>query len=150
MQVETPPGQRHWRASQPWVQTRRFSENGLVIHGSIEWPPACGPSSPMSCYQKSVGRDFARALFASAWWEGMPSHQVARMQLFTRELCMPFGLFHRALEDALGRSVWIHELGLNLDGVIHEFLGESDAPTWEEIVNLIPREKRSGPGIVEC
>ena len=104
----------------------------------------------MSCDQKSVGREAARTLFATAWWEGVTARQVARVQRFTRELCMPFGLFHRVLEDALGRSVWIHELGLNLDGVIHEFLGKCDVPTQHEIMESIPLEKRRGAGIVEC
>ncbi len=56
---------------------------------------------------------------------------------------MPFRLFHRALEETLQRPVMIHELGLNLDGIIHEFLGESDPPTLAEILDLLPADKIS-------
>src|SRR3954468_4719310 len=96
----------------------------------------------MSSYQKSISRNRAIALYASEWWLGRGAREIARFQLFTRELCLPFEIFHRALEEALGRPVWIHELGLNLDGVIHEFLGECDAPTLEEILALLPADKR--------
>lgn len=95
----------------------------------------------MSCYQKSIPRERAIALFASGWWEGRTAREIARLQLFTRELCLPFDRFHRALEETLGRPVMIHELGLNLDGIIHEFLGESDPPSLAEILDLLPPGK---------
>ncbi len=34
------------------------------------------------------------------------------------------------------------ELGLNWEGIAMELHGEKDAPTMEEIINLIPAEKR--------
>ena len=96
----------------------------------------------MSSYQQSIGRRRAIALYESGWWVGRSAREVAKFQLFTRELCLPFELFREALETALGRSVWVHELGFDTDGIIHEFLGERDAPTLEEILGLIPTEKR--------
>jgi hypothetical protein len=93
-------------------------------------------------YSKSIGREAAIALSDSKWWEGLPKREIARRQLFTRELTCPFNIFHEAIEDALCRPVFTHEFGLNYDGICQEFLGEADAPTFEEIVNLIPAEKR--------
>lgn len=55
---------------------------------------------------------------------------------------MPFQVFHEAIEKALGRPVFTHEFGLNREGLQKEFLGEIDPPTFEECINLIPKEKR--------
>jgi hypothetical protein len=55
---------------------------------------------------------------------------------------VPFEVFHEAIEKALGRPVWTHEFGLNMEGLKKEFLGETPPPTMEEIMNLIPEEKR--------
>lgn len=92
--------------------------------------------------RQSIGKEKAIALYNSGWWEDKTAREIVKFQLFTDELAIPFDLFHKALEEALGRPVWTHELGLNFDGIALEFLGEKDAPTMEEIINLIPEEKR--------
>lgn len=92
--------------------------------------------------RQSIGRDKAIALANSGWWEEKSPREIAKFQLFTDELSMPFGVFHEALETALGRPVWTHELALNFDGIAMELLGEKDAPTMEEIIDLIPEKKR--------
>jgi hypothetical protein len=92
--------------------------------------------------RQSIGRDKAIALANSGWWEGKTPREIAKFQLFTDELSMPFEVFHEALEKTLGRPVWTHELALNFDGIAMELLGEKDAPTMEEIIGLIPEEKR--------
>ena len=91
---------------------------------------------------QSIGKAAAIAMTETEWWKGLPAWQIAKFQLFTTELCMPFSEFHRAVESALGRSVWTHEFGMNYDGLVQEFLGERDAPTMQEIFDLIPAEKR--------
>jgi hypothetical protein len=96
----------------------------------------------MHSYQKSIGRPRARALFDSQWWLRQSAQQIAKFQLFTVELCLPFEIFHRALETTLGRPVWIHEFGLNTEALAEELLGERDAPSLEEILELIPAAKR--------
>jgi len=63
-------------------------------------------------------------------------------QLFEDRLCMPFAVFHEAMEKALERPVFTHEFALNYDGLCRELLGEQPAPTFEEIMDLIPAEKR--------
>ena len=92
--------------------------------------------------RQSIGKEKAIALADSGWWKGRPAKEVAKFQLFTDELAMDFGDFHAALEEALGRPVWTHELALNFDGIAAELLGEKGAPTMEEIIGLIPEEKR--------
>jgi len=75
-------------------------------------------------------------------WKKWNNEQIVRFQLFQRKLCMDFSRFHQALEKVLNRSVYIHELGLNYDGIIKEYLGINPEPTLDEIINLIPKEKR--------
>lgn len=91
---------------------------------------------------QSIGKDKAIALFDSGWWKGASPKDIAKFQLFTAELSMPFDVFHSALESALGRPVWTHELALNRDGLALELLGEADPPTMDQILKLIPEEKR--------
>jgi hypothetical protein len=92
--------------------------------------------------RQSIGRDKAIALAKSNWWVGKEPRDIAKFQFFTDELAMPFDVFHEALEKALGRPVFTHEMALNYDGIAMELLGEKDAPTMEEIINLIPEDKR--------
>lgn len=96
----------------------------------------------MKTWQKSIGAPAAIAMAESKWWLGKNAKEIARIGLITCELCLPFGVLHKAVEDALGRPVWTHEFGLNFDGIWQELNGERDAPTMEEIINLIPEEKR--------
>jgi hypothetical protein len=88
-------------------------------------------------------REEAIALHDSGFWKDMTYEERARFQLFERKLCMPFGVFHEAIEKALGRPVYIHEFGSsNVNNLKKELLGEAPAPTLEDIINMIPEEKR--------
>lgn len=95
-----------------------------------------------STYQKSIGREAAIALAETKWWVGRPAKEVAKIGLLTQELCLPFDVLHGAVEEALGRPVFTHEFGLDFDGIVQELLGEKDAPTMQEIIDLIPEDKR--------
>lgn len=96
----------------------------------------------MQSLRKSIGRHRASVLFSSNWWLDRSPREIAKFQLLTFELCLPFDLFQRAVEEALGRPVWRHEFGFNVDGLIQELLGECDRPTLREIFNLLPADKR--------
>lgn len=87
-------------------------------------------------------RDQAIALFESKFWETMGFRERAMFQLFEDKLCMPFEVFHEAIEKALDRPVFTHEFGLNPDGLKAELMGEAPAPTFEQILALIPADKR--------
>lgn len=88
-----------------------------------------------------VTKEIAIRMANSGWWKDLPSRTVAAFQLHEPLLCMPFGDFQQAVEEALGRPVFTHELGLSLDGIKKELMGEKVAPTFAEILGLIPREK---------
>ena len=86
-------------------------------------------------------KEEAKKLSDSKFWEFMTFEDRATFQLFENRLCMPFEVFHEAIEKLLGRPVWTHEFA-DADRLQKEFLGERPRPTIEEIMNLIPAEKR--------
>ena len=88
-----------------------------------------------------INREMAIALLETEFWKTMSARDVALFQLSVHYLCMPFEIFHEALEEVLGRSVWTHEFALNWEGLIKELLGEVKQPSFEDITNLIPKEK---------
>lgn len=55
---------------------------------------------------------------------------------------MPFGVFHESLEKALGRGVFTHEMALNRQGLLNELRGLVPSPSFDEIMDLIPADKR--------
>ena len=80
-------------------------------------------------------------LYDSEWWKNCTDKEIVEFQLFTARLCLPFSEFHRATEAVLGRPVWTHEFG-SAGRLKEEFLGEKTAPTFEQIMDIIPEEKR--------
>ena len=87
-------------------------------------------------------KEEAIALYKTEFWSSMTAEEIATFQLFEEKLCLPLDVFHEALEKTLGRPVWTHEFACDLNGLKMELLGERNAPTPEEIINLIPEEKR--------
>jgi hypothetical protein len=87
-------------------------------------------------------KEQAIKLAESKFWEPLSFRERATFQLFEDKLCMPFAVFHEAMEKTLGRPIYTHEFGLSLDGLKSELIGEKPAPTFEDIINLIPADKR--------
>lgn len=86
-------------------------------------------------------KEQAIALFESGFWEGMTERERAEFQLYQPCLCMPFDVFHSAMEKALGRPVWTHEFAFP-DHLKKEMRGERPAPSFDEIVALVPEQLR--------
>lgn len=80
-------------------------------------------------------------LSESNFWGGLTYRERAEFQLFQKLLCMPFDIFHEAMEKALKRPVYTHEFGFNWEGLKEELLGKRKSSTLEEVLNLIPEEK---------
>ena len=95
-------------------------------------------NSPFRKWTKEEAIEFAR----SEKWKDMTYEERAVLQLFQKRLCIPFDVFHEAITKALGRPVYTHEFGLNWEGLMAELLGTKEAPTLEEIIEMIPEEKR--------
>lgn len=51
----------------------------------------------------------ALRLYNSGWWEDKTAQEIVAFQLYESRLCLPFDVFHKSIEEALGRSVWTHE-----------------------------------------
>jgi len=51
----------------------------------------------------------ARAIANSKWYQRYSDVEITAFQLYELTLCCPFGVYHRALETSLGRSVFTHE-----------------------------------------
>jgi hypothetical protein len=83
----------------------------------------------------------ATAFFDSGAWKKMTVRERAVFQVEQDRLCMPFGEFHAAIEEALGRPVYTHEFGLNRDGLRAELEGKAKAPAFAETLGMLPADK---------
>lgn len=89
----------------------------------------------------NLTQEQAIALHDSGFWKELSMRDRAMFQMFAPRLCMPFSVFHEAIEKTLDRPVFTHEFGLNYDGIKKELLGEAPSPTFDEIIGLIPADK---------
>jgi hypothetical protein len=92
-------------------------------------------------FHDDLSLEDAKALYDSEWWKECTPEKIVSFQLFTVRLCMPFDLFHEAMEKVLDRPVWTHEFAF-AEQLQAEFLKEKPAPSFQEILELIPEEKR--------
>lgn len=58
-------------------------------------------------------RDEAIEKAKTEWWKGLPAKEIVAFQLFEPRLCMPWALFHDAVEKALERPVYTHEFAFD-------------------------------------
>lgn len=91
--------------------------------------------------EKQLTSEQAIALGKSEFYKNMSAEQIVKFQLFQDKLCMPFNIFHSAVEKTLQRPVYTHEFAY-VENLRKEFLGEVKPPTFEEIVDLIPKDKQ--------
>jgi hypothetical protein len=92
--------------------------------------------------RKDMTKEQAINLYNSEFYKELTDYEKVKFQLFEKRLCMPFSIFHEAIEKVLGRFVYPHELDLNYESIVKEFLGECEKPSIEDIINLIPEDKR--------
>jgi len=85
-----------------------------------------------------MSRDDAIALGKSGVWRQWSFRQRALFQLRCERLCMPFDVYHEAISKAIGRDVYNIELGMNREGLYAELMGQGEAPTFDDILAMIP------------
>lgn len=90
---------------------------------------------------KQLDKNEAIAIFESKVWENWSFEEKVRFQLFQDLLCIPFTVYHEAIEKVLNRGVFTHEFAFR-ENLIKEYLGVKQLPTFEEIISLIPKDKR--------
>ena len=54
------------------------------------------------------------------WWLSDDPRTIAAQQLFENCLLVDFDIFHKGIEELLGRPVWTHEFGTNIKGLREE------------------------------
>ena len=86
---------------------------------------------------RSIGKKAAVEYFNSGKWGTLSDENIFRMQLYTKELMVPFGRFHSAAEVVLGREVYTNEFA-NLDTIKAEYEKKKGKPTFDEIVGELP------------
>jgi hypothetical protein len=89
---------------------------------------------------KQLTKEQAIAFYENKCYENMTERQIAEFQMEQDRLCMPFDVFHEAIEKVLGRPVFTHEFAFP-EKLRKELYGEKEPPTFEEILRLIPQEK---------
>jgi len=69
----------------------------------------------------------------SKWWEDKTAKEIAEFQLVENLLCMPFDVFHKAVEEWLGRPVWTHEFA-SPEELLAEGHGENHTRSMEDVI----------------
>ena len=90
---------------------------------------------------EQLTREQAREIYDSQVWEEWSIEYIARFQLYQERLCVPFDVFHMAISEELGRDVWTHEFA-HSDILKAEYEEKIPHPTFEDITEMIPAEKR--------
>lgn len=91
---------------------------------------------------KQLNKGQAISFAKSGAWKSLSYEERAKLQFQQKLLCMPFSVYHEAMEKTLGRPVYSHEFALNVEGIRSELYFDGEPPTLEEIMNQIPAEKR--------
>ena len=87
-----------------------------------------------------ITQDQAIKIYKSGIWENWTDEDIVKFQLFQKFLAIPFYRYHEAMEKVLGRPVFTHEFAYS-DILIEEYKKDRPAPTFQEIIDLIPKEK---------
>ena len=97
----------------------------------------------MKMEMKQLTKEQAISVYNSGEWKDWTDEEIVKLQLYQNRLCVPFNVFHRAIGNVLGRGVFTHEFAGDAGhrALIDEYEGKRPAPTFEEIVAMIPPEK---------
>lgn len=73
-------------------------------------------------------------LAENKWYLNYSEDEITAFQLYESKLCMPFDIFHKAIEKSLMRSVWTHEFAdVNRLQQEFEFLNSSASELKEKM-----------------
>ena len=72
-----------------------------------------------------MNKNQALILYKSKFWNKLSTIEICEFQLFEDVLCMPFSVYHNAVDESLGRPVYTHEFGLDLGSLRYEFEGKN-------------------------
>ena len=90
---------------------------------------------------QQLTEDQAVEIASSGVWKQWTDAEIVRFQLYQTRLCMDFGRVREAIEEVLGRPDWTHECAF-VDKLREEYEGKRPKPSMEDIMNLIPQDKK--------
>lgn len=70
-----------------------------------------------------------------------PDEREQEFRSFDGPMEVPFELYHKRIEQLVGRPIWTHEIGLNWEGLCKECRWENRPATMNEILTLIPEDR---------
>ena len=91
---------------------------------------------------KQFTKEQAITFYESDIWKNWDDEKIVKFQLFQKRVVIPFDYFHQAINTVLNRLVFTHEFALNYNDLIDEYLNIKPEPTFQEIIEIIPEEKR--------
>jgi hypothetical protein len=89
---------------------------------------------------EQLTKDQAIAFYHSDVWLDWDAERIVRFQLFQKKLCMPLGVFYKAITEVLGRPIYSHEFAFR-DAIVEEYLGVRPMPSLQEVLSLAPAYK---------
>lgn len=89
---------------------------------------------------KQLTKEAAIKFYESGVWKDMSDDDIVKMQLWQKRLCVPLSVFHECITNVLNRPVYTHEFA-HMNLLQEEYMGTRDTPTFEDIMNLIPKDK---------
>jgi aminopeptidase C len=91
---------------------------------------------------KQLTKKQAIELYNSRFWEKMSYEERAKFQMVQDRMCMPIDIFSEAMSKYLGRPVYTHEFAFsNKEKLMAEVFDGAPAPSFDEIISLIPADK---------
>lgn len=90
---------------------------------------------------KQLTKEQALAFAENKLYEYLTKRQIAEFQLEQDRLCMPFDVFHEAIEKTLNRPVFTHEFGVSRERLYNEVFGSRKRPELQDILKSIPQDK---------
>ena len=91
---------------------------------------------------KQLTKEQAIAFSESKSYKNMSHREIAEFQINQEKLCMPFNIFHEAVEKTIDRPVFTHEFGMNPEGIKAEIMEGKKAPSFDDIISLILCERK--------
>lgn len=92
-------------------------------------------------WNPNLTKENAVALVETKFWEQMTPYQIASFQLFQSRLCMPFDVFHGAVDDFAPGCSTI-SFGLLVPELQKAVRGDKGPPTLQEILDSVPESVR--------
>lgn len=89
---------------------------------------------------KQFTKQQAIAIHDGGEWKDWTDEEIVKFQIYQNLLCVPWQVYRVAIETVLGRGVYTHEFA-NSKALQEEYEGLRPAPTFDEIIALLPQDK---------